>query len=111
MQWIYESPLDLQNCMIRLSNPRIGQVDEMNPFRVEITRISDSQVYLVYRGRRFTKERKTEYLVSFFQDDALSVTRFIVVFKGELFRLPYPMTPITELDTFLKLALNACRVA
>ena len=110
MQWKYVTPLDVLVCMERLSDLDIGSVDELNPFRVEIMRIADAHVYLVYKGRRFSKGRRTEYLLSVLPAEASSGANITVVFKGELFNLPYPITPISELDAFLKLTLNAYRI-
>ena len=96
--------------MARLCNPNIGNVDELNPFRVEAMKLSDSHLYLVYKGRRFSKGRRTEYIVSMIPDMSSSGAIITVVFHCELFNISYPMTPITELDAFLKLALNASRI-
>ena len=111
MQWMYVTQLDAPACLAKLSDPNIGLVDELNPFRVEIVRISDSQVYMVCKGRRFSKARRTEYILSVLQDGTSTGAKIHVEFKRELFNIPYPMTPITELDEFLKLALNASRIS
>ena len=110
MQWKYVTHMDAPTCMVRLSNPGIGSVDELNPFRVEISGISDSHLHMVYRGRRFSKDRRTEYIISVLSDETSPETRITVEFIRELFNIPYPMTPITELDEFLKLTLNASRI-
>ena len=110
MHWKFASPWNVSTCMARLCDPNIGNVDELNPFCVEAMKLSDSQVYLVYKGRRFSKGRRTEYNVSMMPDMSSSGATVTVVFNRELFNLSYPMTPITELDAFLKLALNASRM-
>ena len=69
------------------------------------------QLYMIYKGRRFTKDRRTAYSVSVVPDEASPGAKIIIEFKRELFNIPYPMTPITELDEFLKLAINASRLA
>ena len=111
MQWMYVTQMDVLACMTRLYDPDIGLVDELNPYRVEIFGISESQLYMVCRGRRFSKDRRTEYILSFLPDDTSPGARICVEFKRELFNIPYPMTPVTELDEFLKLALNASRIS
>ena len=111
MQWKYISQLDVTACMERLSDPDIGSADELNPFRVEITRLSDSQVYLVYKGRRFSKARRTEYLVSLLPDTVSSITNITVVFRKELFGLPCAMTPVSDLDDFMRVTMYASRIA
>ena len=86
-------------------------MDDLNPFRVEITKLSDTQVYLVYKGRQFGKERHTEYLLLLSADAVSSGTNIIVIFQRDIFNLKYPVTPISELDVFLKEAIHACRNA
>ena len=111
MQWMYVTQLDASACMASLLDPVIGSVDALNPFHVEITPVSDYQVYLVYRGRRFSKARRTEYILSVLQDGTSTGAKIHVEFKCELYNNSYPMTPVTELDEFLKLALNASRIS
>ena len=110
MQWNYISPLKVFECIERLSNPDVGRVDELNFFRVEITKISNSQMHLVYKGRRFSKDMRTEFLLSFSANTDSTVTMITVAFQREMFHLPWPMTPITHMDEFLKLTIDACRV-
>jgi hypothetical protein len=111
MQWKYITHMDAPACMVRLSDPGVGSVDELNPFRVEVSGLSDSHLYMVYRGRRFSKDRRTEFIISVLPDEAFPGAKIIVEFKRELFNIPYPMTPITELDEFMKLTLNASRIS
>ena len=111
MEWRYTTQLDVPACMAILCFPDIGLVDELNPFRLEIVRISDSQVYMVCKGRRFSKARRTEYILSVLPDGTSPGAKIHVEFKRELFNISYPMTPVTELDEFLKLALNASRIS
>lgn len=111
MQWTYVTQLDVYTCMARLTNPNIGLVDELNFFRLEVTKLSDSQLYMIYKGRRFSKDRRTEFIISVLPDEASPGAKIIIEFKRELFNIPYPMTPITELDEFLKLTLNASRIS
>ncbi len=111
MQWKYITHMDATACMARLSDPGVGSTDELNPFRVEVSGLSDSHLYMVYRGRRFSKDRRTEFIISVLPDEASPVAKIIIEFKRELFNIPYPMTPITELDEFLKLTLNASRIS
>ena len=111
MQWTYVTQLDVHTCMARLTNPNIGLVDELNFFRLEVTKLSDSQLYMIYKGRRFTKDRRTAYYVSVVPDGVSPGTRITMEFKRELFNIPLPATPVTEQDEFLKLAINASRLA
>ena len=111
MQWTYVTQLDVHTCMARLTNPNIGLVDELNFFRLEVTKLSDGQLYMIYKGRRFTKDRRTAYSVSVVPDGVSPGAKITVEFKRELFNIPYPMTPLTELDEFLKLTLNASRIS
>lgn len=112
MQWIYETPLDATVCISRLCDPQIGSVDELNPFDVEVTRLSDTQLYLVYKGRRFSKYRRTEYLVTLSCHVTLSPgTTITIQFKREFLNLQLPMTAVSELDAFMNETLNACRKA
>jgi hypothetical protein len=85
-------------------------VDEWNFFRVDVTKVSDSHLYMIYKGRKFSKIRETAYLVSAVPDGTSPQTRITMEFKSELLNIPYPMTPVTELDEFMKLALNASRI-
>ena len=110
MKWMYVTQLDVRTCIDRMLNPNVGLVDELNFFRLEVTKVSGSQINMIYKGRRFSKERRTAYLLSTVQDENSLGTRIIIEFIGELFNISSPMTPVTELDEFMKLALNASRI-
>ena len=111
MRWMYESPMDVARCMMRLCDPDFGCADELNPFHVELIRLSDAQVYLVYKGRRFSKYRRTEYRITLAPKADASGTVAMVDFLRDLWNMQYPITPISELDAFMQAALDACRKA
>ena len=110
MQWKYISHLNVLECIERLSNLDVGRVDELDFFRVQITRISNSQMRMVNKGRCFSKDMRTEFLLSFSAVTDSSVTMITVAFQREMFHLPWPMTPVSQMDEFLKLTIDAYRM-
>ena len=96
--------------MNRVLNLQMQSVDELNSVNAEATMLSDSQLYFVYKGRKFAKYRRSEYIMSFATGDSASTgTKITVAFNRELFNLPWPMTSVQELDIFMKEKLSAYR--
>lgn len=110
MEWIYDTALTVAECFDRLLGHRPVTEDELNPARFEMTRISDSRLYFVYKGRRFGKQKRTEFIMNFYSSDLAAMqTKVVLNFSGELFHIPLPMTSVQEMDCFMEEMINAYR--
>ena len=110
MEWIYDTDLSAEDCFERLIKAQHMSAMELNPAIIEVNRISETRLYLVYKGRKYSKMRRTEYIVDFSDDTTSGMrTKVTVTFTKELFRILLPMTPVQDLDYLMNEKLNAHR--
>lgn len=109
MNWVYETTMSVTECFtILLSLSQLPATDDYESISFDCIKLSDTQLYLIYKGLRyFGKMRKTEYILTFSIRGESTI--IVLQFHHELFGLP-PMTPISEIDAFLKDSIQAFRI-
>lgn len=100
----FQSPLSAADCLniLRDANPTYG--DRLNPGCFEFKSLNDDRVLLVFKGKRFSKAMRTEYLLSLTDEpDGCTIA---LIFHKELLGMP-PMTPAQDIALFMAEKLNA----
>ena len=104
---IYESPYNLHECIIKiLEEPQEYRCKWGTALWYEATKISSTQVLIIFKGGQCRGIMRTQYLMDFLPRE--QKTRISLCFQKELFGLP-PMTPPVDIDLFMKQKLNAVR--
>lgn len=100
----FHSPLSAAQCIRILGNVEHTYGDPLNPGHVESSPLDDGRILLIFKGRRFSKMMRTEYVASFADDpDGCTIT---LVFHKELLGM-LPMTPAQDIALFMSEKLNA----
>lgn len=104
---IYQSRLHADECIERiLASKGTFGTDCLNPYHYEYRLLSKNQIYFIFKGSRFGKAVKTEYLATFYNNS--NGCRIVLTFQHELLGLP-PMTSEYHLDIFMKEKMHAYR--
>lgn len=105
--YTYQSRFSVSECIqsILISQKTFGS-NYFNPHNYEYVLLSNNQMRLVFKGARFSKTTKTEYLATFY-DDA-NGCRIALNFQHEFLCLP-PMTSTYLLDLFMEEKMQAYR--
>lgn len=100
----FHSPLSSAQCIRILQNADTTYGDPLNPGYIEIRKLDDYRVLLIFKGRRFSKMMRTEYVANLLEEaDGCTIT---LTFHKEMFGLP-PMTPLQDITLFMSEKLNA----
>lgn len=100
----FRSPLSAVDCLKILRDSDLTYGDPLNPGCVESRPLDAGRILLIFKGKRFSKAMRTEYVASF-ADDPYGCT-ITLTFHKELLGM-LPMTPAQDIALFMREKLNA----
>lgn len=103
---IYQSSSSVNECIASIVSEKTFGKDFYNPQYYDYKVLSSNQMLLVFKGAKFGKAVKTEYIATFY--DNPKGCKIILAFQRELLCLP-PMTPTCLLDLFMEQKIQAYR--
>lgn len=105
----YRSELSVLECMHNLMRQPWEFGDKFGIYVswYECTKVSESQLLLVYTGGKFQKMRRTQFIVDFTPEQ--DTTLITMQFTKDLFGLP-PMTHPNNIDPLMEERCKAVRV-
>lgn len=100
----FRTSLSAADCarILRDTEPTFG--DLLNPNFFEVKPLEDGRMLLIFKGKRFGKAIRTQYLMRFADEPGGCVVT--LDFHRELLGLP-SMTTVQEIDLFMKDKLQA----
>lgn len=105
--WRYRTKLRAQDCIKCICClPQSFGANPFNPHYYDCELISDSKLKLIFKGTRFGKLLRTEYIASFHEAEDHCLIE--MQFQRELFGLP-AMTSTYQLDMFFEEKVQAHR--
>ena len=100
----YETDLPIPNCIAAISGEPWVFGEVLDPLWYSCDAATQTAVLVTFRGGKFRKARKTRYRISFSRQHGRTIA--VLEFLEELCGLP-AMTPVSELDQFMKHTIRA----
>ena len=103
----YDSACSPRECMAQiLKAPQQYRCDRGTELLYDAVKISDTQVWITFKGGQFRKIMRTQYLMEFIPREGQ--TMIVMQFQKELFGFP-PMTSTQDIDRCMAQKLEAVR--